>query len=293
MYRIKDWALHFENAESRKVKKATWLPLPNKHDGKGFRRLTKHPRRVEILAAWTIILQFASKCPVRGDLADENGPLTADDLADVTDFPVEIFRLAFEVLQEERFGWIEDVAADSRAAPRDIPARPDGLGARPDTSGRPGVEGKGREGNRTEENPPPPTPAQVTPLDQVVTDILAAYPKEREREGGRVEKVHVGEGDRPLIAQAMNADPSYPWLQSAKWYAKSTKRPQNLRTWLQNPTAREIVLKAQAADKGRDSPPPDPGPIGAGPEELKVLAALASGKRVDPSESRRFQNVGT
>ena len=129
MYRIKDWATHFENAESRKYKQLRWLPLPNKHDGRGFRRMAKHPRKVELLAAWTIILQFASKAPQRGTLADEDGPLTAEDLADVTDFPAEIFTLAFEVLSEDRIGWIEIVPdapanPDQPSAPSPIPPPP-------------------------------------------------------------------------------------------------------------------------------------------------------------------------
>lgn len=293
MYRIKDWPLHFENAESNKVKKATWVKLPNKHDGKGFRRLSKHPDRVAIFCAWTVILQFASKCPVRGDLADENGPLTAQDLADVTDFPVEIFDLAFRVLQEERFGWIEEIPADSGAASRDIPAHPDTPGQSSGASGRPGVEGKGREGNRMEEKIPPQAPRPpVTPFDAAVTAVLAAYPKTREREGGRTESVHVGEGDRGKIAEFLNENPEYPLLEAVKWYAKSTKRPKNLREWIQNPPAREIILKALAAERGRDSPAPvEP----AAEADVRAMAREVSARLNGgiEQEAGRVRNVGT
>lgn len=297
MYRIKDWALHFENAESRKIKGARWLPLPNKHDGKGFRRLTKHAEKVQILCAWTLILQVASKCPVRGDLADENGPLTALDLADMTDFPLEIFILAFQVLQEPRFGWIEDVPRPAGDYSRPIPEHPDAPGASPGSSGQPGNEGKGTELKGTELKDLPPSPRdKVPPHDAAVTAILREYPKTREREGGRVEQVHVGEGDRGKIADFLNANPDYPLLDAVRLYAKATKRPKNLREWLLNPTAREIVLKALAAEKQRDSPPPlETGPIGAGPAELAELAALAkaNGPGYRQTEQRRAQNVGT
>lgn len=289
MYRIKDWALHFENAESRKIKGARWLPLPNKHDGKGFRRLTKHDRKVEIFCAWNLILQVASKCPVRGDLADENGPLTAQDLADVTDFPVEIFELAFQVLQEPRFGWIEDVAAGTAAG--NPPVHPDAPGDSSGSSGQPGNEGKGTELNGTEKKIPPLPP--VTPFDAAVTAVLAAYPKKREREGGRTEAVHVGEGDRGKIAEFINEHPDYPLLDAVKWYATANKRPKNLREWLLNPPVRETVLKALEAEKGRDSPAAA-APFQASPQ----LGQLARETRERLSgtvngETGRMRNVGT
>jgi hypothetical protein len=49
----------------------------------------------------------ASKCPTRGILEDDDGPLTADDLADKTGFPVEYFRKAFNVLTQKEIGWLE------------------------------------------------------------------------------------------------------------------------------------------------------------------------------------------
>ncbi len=37
-YRVRDWGVHFENSRSRDYKKLDWVPIPNKHDGKGYRR---------------------------------------------------------------------------------------------------------------------------------------------------------------------------------------------------------------------------------------------------------------
>ncbi|MEO7778489.1 MAG: hypothetical protein ABIY63_13235 [Fibrobacteria bacterium] len=302
MFRIKDWALHYENSESRKVKGARWLPMPNKHDGKGFRRMSRHDRKVEIFCAWTLILQVASKCPVRGDLADENGPLTPLDLEDSTGFPEEIFRLAFEVLTEARIGWIE-VMPWPIPESQQIPAiHPDEKAISPDVSGwtagipgRAGKEGiEGREGiERRREDPPPSPRAAIPPHDPVVTAILAAYPKTREREGGRREAVHVGEGDRGKIADFLNEHPDYPLLIAVKQYAKATARPKNLREWLQNPTAREIVLKAAEDAKERDSPPAAaPGPIGPTDADRQAARAIVQQLGGAP-ETRRVQNVGT
>jgi hypothetical protein len=291
MYRIKDWALHFENSASRKVEGARWLPLPNKHDGKGFRRISRHTESERIFCAWILILQVASKCPVRGDLADENGPLTAIDLADATGFREEIFDLAFQVLTDPKIGWLEVIPWPvpkeyqlPTIHPDRTESRPDETRIRPDASGRAtsktgfvGAEGKGREGKGTEEKSPPlNSPPAVAPHSDEVTAVLKAYPKTREREGGSVEKVHVGEGDRTRIAAFMTANPDYPLLEAVKLYAKSTRRPLNPAGFLSNPTAREIVLAAQPRDSPQQSNPAPDEPIGPSEEDRRVAATIAA-----------------
>jgi hypothetical protein len=87
---------------------------------KGFRRVAKHERCVELFAAWILIIQVASKMPERGLLVD--GPLDAEDLADKTGFPAEIFHLAFTVLTEPKIGWLERVAGNE-IVPEMEPAR--------------------------------------------------------------------------------------------------------------------------------------------------------------------------
>ena len=109
-YRIRNWEVHYEKAQSRPCKKPSWVALPNKHDGKGFRRVAQHERAVEIFAAWVLIVQVASKMPERGLLVDEDGPLTAEDLAVKTGFPASIFHIAFTVLVDPKIGWLERVS---------------------------------------------------------------------------------------------------------------------------------------------------------------------------------------
>ena len=111
-YRIKNWDEHFENAQSRSCKgmKMSWVAIPNR-GGKGYRRLLRHPRHVEIFCAWILIVEEASKQPERGKLEDIDGPLTAEDLADSSGYPEEIFEAAFEVLTDvkNKIVWLEIV----------------------------------------------------------------------------------------------------------------------------------------------------------------------------------------
>lgn len=142
-YRVNDWDKHFENHESRKVKRSYWVPIPNKHDGKSYRRIASHPDGVAVFAAWILILEAASKMPVRGVLADEDGPLDADDLSAMTGFPAAIFEAAFRVLPEVRVGWLEVEEAKPRR--RKSPGISRNLPESPATPGSSAVELQGTE----------------------------------------------------------------------------------------------------------------------------------------------------
>lgn len=150
-YRVKDWDAHFETAESRKLNKTRWVPMPTKQDGKGYRRIAQHKDNVQIFCAWNLIVQVASKMPTRGVLVDEDGPLDADDLSVKTGFPSAIFAAALDFLASDKIGWMAtDVqgkkprTARVRQSPPEIPAIPQG----------PSLEGKGKEGNGKEEKIP-------------------------------------------------------------------------------------------------------------------------------------------
>lgn len=117
-YAIKDWEKHFENSESRKVKSLTWVPVKNKHDGKGYRRVCQHPKSIQVFCAWNLIIQVASKMPMRGLLRDEDGPLTTSDLSMKTGYPEHIFEEAFKVLSDSKIGWlIVHPSGDARKLP--------------------------------------------------------------------------------------------------------------------------------------------------------------------------------
>ena len=107
-YRVRDWDQHYEVAQTRKVHGGlNWVAMPTKHDGKGYRRLMRRPDGPAVFAAWVLIVQIAAKCPTRGVLADSDGPLNAEDLADKTGCPAEVFENALNVLSEKSIGWVE------------------------------------------------------------------------------------------------------------------------------------------------------------------------------------------
>src|SRR5689334_12355649 len=107
VYSIRDWHRHFEIAQSRKLTKPlTWVATPCKHDGKSFRRLMLSENGPAVYGAWMLIVQIAAKCPTRGVLADQDGPLTADDLAINTGCPSSVFENAIKVLTSQHIGWL-------------------------------------------------------------------------------------------------------------------------------------------------------------------------------------------
>lgn len=154
LYRIRNWNKLYENSESKKIKNTRYVLVPNHHDGKGFRRLLtlpdnlpEHPDGIRIFSAWILILQIASKCAERGILADEDGPLTSEDMALKTGAPKEIFDGALSVLSSKDFRWIE--AIDILERQDNLRERPDEPGDHPDRTELNGTERNGIK-NRTE-----------------------------------------------------------------------------------------------------------------------------------------------
>lgn len=106
-YSIRGWSDHFENAQSRKCVTLNWIRIGNQHDGKSFRRLMAKDNGPQIYGAWILLLQVASKCPVRGVLADEDGPLSAEDIAYKTGCPESVLADAMTVLTSKEIRWLE------------------------------------------------------------------------------------------------------------------------------------------------------------------------------------------
>lgn len=155
-YYIRNWDRHFETSQSRKCATLSWVALPNKHDGKSFRRLIRMANGPALYGAWVLIVQVASKCPTRGILSDADGPLTAEDIAVKTDTSTGLIAEALEVLSSDGIGWIgttsdaeatPSLPADSQHATSALPATgsvlPTHYPTRPD---------------RTEQNPTEPDP---------------------------------------------------------------------------------------------------------------------------------------
>ena len=107
LYSIRNWNDLFETAQSRKIKgPLPWVAIPTKHDGLGFRRIVSMENGSAIYAAWILMVQVAAKCPVRGVLADENGPFDFHDLAAKTGFTPALFEQAITPLASNKIGWI-------------------------------------------------------------------------------------------------------------------------------------------------------------------------------------------
>lgn len=111
LYQIVEWDRDFEVSQTRRTAKTAgakhhWVAIPNKHDGKGYLRVASQKNGVQIFAAWCLMVQLASKMPIRGILADEDGPLTLEDMAIKTRMPVSIFEQAVQYLTRPEIGWL-------------------------------------------------------------------------------------------------------------------------------------------------------------------------------------------
>ena len=138
-YRIRDWVRFYETHETRKLVNLKWVPIPNRHDGAGFRRLAERKDCCELFSAWVLLLEIASKAECRGDL-----PALPEDAGYKTGFPARIFYRAYEVLSKPEIGWIEIYGenAISPEVPAESPGRREGNG----------IEGNGIEGKRKRES---------------------------------------------------------------------------------------------------------------------------------------------
>lgn len=133
-YRIANWNDLYETSESRKLKSLDWVPMPNKQDGLGFRRIAAERDKCDLLAAWLLIVQVASKSrrEERGWLIRDGAALTADDLAMITGYPESVFERALSFFSSLKLGWL---IADE--APLATPPAPADRSERTVSPGRP------------------------------------------------------------------------------------------------------------------------------------------------------------
>jgi hypothetical protein len=152
MFRIVDWERNFENNRTKELKKLSWVPFPNKHDGDGYTELLDHPDGAAHYGAWCAIVQVASKCEPRGTLLRDGArPHDAASLARVTKIPRAYLEAAISRLINP-VGWIE-VVADPEPEQRfmETPQVRPRVRARARARRREakGMEAKRREQNRT------------------------------------------------------------------------------------------------------------------------------------------------
>lgn len=168
--RVRDWAENYETAETRKLASLRWVALPNKQDGDGYCSLLDDQDGPAHLGVWTVILQLASKCCVRGLLVREMGenrvPHDAKTIARITRMPVAMIEAALPRILE--IGWLERVEVSDETLAGTLPADagsnpglPGSDPGRPVQKGREG-EGKEKKGKEGEGEPTPPNPSGST-----------------------------------------------------------------------------------------------------------------------------------
>lgn len=174
---IVDWGKHYENNRTRELKRMTWVPLPNKHDGDGYTELiSEHPNGPAHYGAWCALLGVASKCLPRGTLVRQSGePHDEVSLARITHIPADLWKEALPRLA--KVGWIaisdgvtsqegagipqegaDDVAGECRPSRREVPSIPHPTDYRTEQNG---TEGKGTEQTEPAASSAPFSPASA------------------------------------------------------------------------------------------------------------------------------------
>ena len=150
LYRIANWAKHFENNRSKAVENTRWVPMPNRHDGENFTRIMRSKQGATVYAAWVLMVQVASKCEPRGTLAKTSGtPHDPVSLSLKTGAPESWFITALEFLEKET-DWLD---VQEVAGGRQADVSPTSGGCQATDVHLPrrkeGIEGNGMEENGT------------------------------------------------------------------------------------------------------------------------------------------------
>ncbi len=128
LYKIRDWDKHFEKSGggNKPVGPLPWVAVPTKTDGLGFGRLRQQKNRVELLAAWYLLLGVAAKQPIgeRGNLSRGGVPLTSDDLELMTGFEARIFSAAFEFFTKPEISWLSAESVEGPPSSGDLRTSP-------------------------------------------------------------------------------------------------------------------------------------------------------------------------
>lgn len=154
-FSIVGWDDLYETAETKKLKNLSWVPTPNSHNSLGFCELLSHPNGMAHYGAWNLILQVASKCPVRGLLVSgRNKVHDARSIALITRGSERMIQEAIPRLVE--IGWLAELElGESPGTPGEDPGK---TGEAPGTPVLKGREGKGKEwkGREAASAAPPP-----------------------------------------------------------------------------------------------------------------------------------------
>lgn len=108
-YAIKRWSSRFENAQSRRTKDLNHSLTPHELNSAHLEYLMSEEGGPMALAVWHILIQMATRCPQRGLLVNEGGPLTDKDIAKACHLPEQQISRALSLLMSESIGWLDVV----------------------------------------------------------------------------------------------------------------------------------------------------------------------------------------
>lgn len=106
--RIRSWEVAHENHRSKELKNLTWVPIPVKQDGSGYRRLIQHKDGAAHLGCWIAIVQIAAKCTPRGALIGSDGsPYDLSDISFMCGILQNLLESAVDRLLDKKIAWLE------------------------------------------------------------------------------------------------------------------------------------------------------------------------------------------
>lgn len=124
-WEIVKWDERHENHDTRKVVKALDFIVVPTEIRLSLRQLLGETRGAESFGVYVALAEVAARMPIRGLLANDNGPLTTRDMADLTGLPKRKIDAALQRLSEHggkpQLQWFRRVewSGQSPAPPRD------------------------------------------------------------------------------------------------------------------------------------------------------------------------------
>lgn len=245
--RVVNWEDHFEKKGTRELKRATWVPFPNKHDGDGYTQLLDHADGPAHFGCWCALAQVASKCEPRGTLVKDTGqPHDIGSLSRMTRIPQTILRDAIARLISP-IGWLEDISqlvvtkgvggmsqegATKSQQSATAPALQDSTGQ--DKTGQNTEECS--EGVKARPSLPPPPPQVLVSPDQLVYPTFGCVKgRRRGSETWNLTTAYLAELQEsfPAVDVAAQAREAWQWHKT-NWPKRKTSdgMPDFLRRWM-------------------------------------------------------------
>ena len=267
--RILNWDEHYETAETRKLVRLRWVPLPNTM-GRGYAKLMARHGYAG-LGVWACLLETASR--KHREKRDGSLSYTLEDLALESRGNLTELQEILPTLRE--IGWISLEMASAGIA-----------GESPGIAGESADEGKGREGRESREGKPLSAPADPADpkADEANPEWLAtSWNTVCGTAGMQRARLPIGKARRKKIAGAMAAAEATKeqWRQALLACASSKHWcGQNDRSWR---GSLDSFLAPAHRDRWLDA-----GVNGDGEDQLEKLAREeAAARRVPVDEIRR------